>query len=69
MAIGNAVERGGSVYIYDEKGLMTASIGAGGSGPNDGLKGYTSSSVNIQRGNCIYSYDEKGRLLRSMGAG
>lgn len=62
MAIGNAVERGNTVYIYDEKGRMTASA-ISGSGPNDGLKGYTSSTVNIQRGNQIYSYDEQGRMI------
>jgi hypothetical protein len=27
---------------------------------NDGLKGYTGSSVNIQRGGLIYTYNEKG---------
>lgn len=63
MAIGNVVERIGTIFIYDERGLITASIGAG-----DGLKGYTSSTVTIQRGNQIFTYDEQGRLVSSMGA-
>lgn len=67
MAIGNAVERGGSVYIYDEKGCQTAAVSAG-TGPNDGLKGYTSSRVNIQRGGTIYSHDERGHQVGAVGA-
>lgn len=67
MAIGNAVQRGSFVYIYDEKGRQIASAPAG-SGPNDGLKGYTSSSVNIQRGSFIYIYDQKGRQTGSTPA-
>ena len=60
MAIGNAVQRGAFVYVYDEKNHQIASLPAG-SGPNDGLKGYTGSSVNIQKGTFIYTYDAKGR--------
>lgn len=60
MAIGNAVQRGSSVYIYDEKGHQLGVVGAG-SGPNDGFKGYTGSTVSVRRGNSIYIYDEKGR--------
>ena len=62
MPIGNAVQRGNAVYIYDEKGCQTGAVSTG-SGPNDGLKGYTSSRVNVQRGNAIYSYDEHGRQV------
>lgn len=60
MAIGNAVQRGSYVYVYDEKGRQTCAI-ASGSGPKDGLTGYTSSTVNVRRGSYIYTYDEKGR--------
>ena len=59
MAIGNAVQRGSFVYIYDEKGHQVTTVPAG-NGPQDGLKGYTSSTVNVQRGAFIYSYDERG---------
>lgn len=59
MAIGNAVERNGYVYIYDEKGRKTGMVLAG-NGPDDGLKGYTSSRLNVRRGAYIYSYNERG---------
>ena len=68
MAIGNAVQRGTYVYIYDEKGHQKASVPTG-SGPKDGLKGYTSSTVNVQRGSYIYTYDEKGHQTGSTPAG
>ena len=64
MAIGNAVQRGGYVYVYDEKGNQIASISAGGAPPN-GLKRYTSGTVNVQRGGWIYSYDEHGNQISS----
>jgi len=55
MAIGNAVQRGNSVYVFNEKNLslFTAS---------GELMGYTSSLVNIKRENTIYSYNEKGQI-------
>ena len=59
MAISNVVERNGFVYIYDDAGNNTGTVGVG-SGPDDGLKGYTSSSVNVRSGSWIYSYDERG---------
>ena len=64
MAIGNVVERGNYVCIYDEKGNQISSISVG-SGPNDGLKGYTSTTVNVQRGNLVLTHDEKGQVIRS----
>jgi hypothetical protein len=48
MAIGNVIQRGRTAYVYDERGRHIASIGLQGSQPDDGLKGYTSSTVNIQ---------------------
>lgn len=60
MAIGSAVQRGPCVYIYDEKGRQLATLSAG-PGPNNGLTGYTNSTVSIRRGPCIYTYDERGR--------
>ncbi len=68
MPIGNAVQRGSWVYIYDEKGPQIASVPSG-SGPKDGLKGYTSSTVNVRRGSWIYTYDEKGRQISVTPAG
>ena len=68
MAIANAVQRGSTVYVYDEKGRNIFTQFAG-SGPNDGLKGYTGNSVNIQRGNTIYTYNDKGRNTNTTYAG
>ena len=62
MAIGNAVQRGNFVYVYDERGRQLHVLGAG-NGSSDGLKGYTGNTVNIRRGNFVYSFDEKGRQL------
>ncbi len=67
MAIGNAVQRGSFVYVYDEKGRQLSALSAGG-GPADGLKGYTGSTVSIRRGAFIYTYDERGRQLSSTSA-
>lgn len=67
MAIGNAVERGSLVYIYDEKGHQTATVPKG-SGAADGLKGYISTTVNVRRGAIIYSYDAKGHQLSTSPA-
>lgn len=67
MPIGNAVERGSVVYVYDERGrvLYTKSRGHG---PQDGLKGYTGGTVNIRIGSVIYTFDERGRQLATTPA-
>ena len=62
MAIGNAVQRGNFVYVYDERGRQLHVLGAG-NGPADGLTGYTGATVNIRRGSFIYTFDERGRQL------
>jgi hypothetical protein len=67
MAIGNAVQKGSWVYIYDEKGQQTGCVGAG-TAKGDGLTGYTSSTVNVRKGSWVYSYDEKGRQTACVGA-
>lgn len=67
MAIAAAVQRGAFVYVYDENNRMINSHSAGG-GPNDGLVGFTGSSVSIRRGSFIYIYDEKGRQTGSVPA-
>jgi YD repeat-containing protein len=67
MAIATAVKRGSSVYVYDGKGRLLTTIGVG-NGPNDGLTGYTSTTVSVRRGTSIYTYDEKGRLLTTTSA-
>ena len=62
MAIGNAVQRGSLVYVYDERGRQLAMLQSG-SGPQDGLKGYTGAAVSVRRGGLVYTCDEKGRQL------
>lgn len=64
MAIGSANERGSLVHVYDENGRPLFTQPAG-SGPGDGLKGYTSSTVSIQRGLLVHTYDDRGRPLFS----
>ena len=60
MPIGNVIQRGRAIYVYDEKGRQLCMLPAG-DGPNGGIAGYTSGALNIRRGNVIYTYDEKGR--------
>ena len=60
MSIANAVQRGSWVHVYNDKNQQLFVQGAG-NGSGDGLKGYTSNSVNIQRGGWIYTYNEKGQ--------
>lgn len=67
MPIGNVVQRGAFVYVYDEKNRQIATI-ATGSQPGDGLKGYTSTTVNVKRGAFIYTYNEKGQQLSATPA-
>lgn len=67
MPIGNAVQKGSIVYIYDEKGRQLATVSAGFQ-PGDGLKGYTGSTVNVRRGSIIYTYNEKGRQTGTVSA-
>ena len=67
MPIGNAVQRGSVIFVYDESGRQIATISAG-SGLGDGLKGYTSSRLNVQRGTVIFSYDDRGRQVGTTSA-
>lgn len=63
MAIGNAVQRGTLVYIYDECLKQTSSVSSTGCAPNDGLVGYTDLAVHIRKGPLVYAYNEHGQLL------
>lgn len=62
MAIGNAVERGSIIVVFDESGKQIFTI-PNGSGSNDGLKGYTSNTVNVRRGSTIITFNDKGRQI------
>ena len=67
MAIGSAIERGSLICVYDERG-MTLFSNTRGSGPNDGLMGFTGSTVTARFGSIIYTYDEKGMTLYAKAA-
>lgn len=67
MAIGTAVQRGSSVYIYDEKSRQIAAVSAG-SGKNDGLVGFTAATVSVRRGGSVYLYNEKGQMTGAVSA-
>jgi hypothetical protein len=62
MAIAYAVQRGTLIQVYDERGQTLFTRGVG-SGPNNGLKGYTNTTVTIQAGNVIQTIDDRGRTL------
>ena len=67
-AIVTAIQRGSQVYVYGTGQRQLCAVFAG-NGPDDGLKGYTSSTVSVRRGNNIYVYDAQGRQVSSMFAG
>jgi hypothetical protein len=67
MAIGSAIERGSLICVYDERG-MTLFSKTRGSGPNDGLMGFTGSTVTARYGSIVYTYDERGMTLYSKAA-
>jgi len=67
MAIGSAIERGSQICVFDEKG-MTLFQKARGNGPNDGLIGFSGSTVTARFGSIIYTYDEKGMTLYGKAA-
>ena len=67
MAIGSAIERGSLICVYDQHGHTLFSK-ARGSGPKDGLLGFTSSTVTVRFGSIIYTYGERGETLFAKAA-
>ena len=63
MPIGNVVQSGSTVRVYDENNRYLWSF-TGGSA-RDGVVGFTASQVNLRRGTTITSYDAKGRYISS----
>ena len=57
--IGSALERGSLIVVYDEKGMSLFSKSKG-SGPQDGLLGFTGSTVTVRFGSVIYTYGANG---------
>ena len=58
--ITTAIKRGGTVYVYGEKGgsLFTLSCSS-----DCELLGYTSNTVTLKRGHTAYIYNEKGQQI------
>jgi hypothetical protein len=54
-------------YVYDEHGRTPFSKNKG-SGPNDGLMGFTGSTVTVSFGSVICTYDENGQTLYARAA-
>jgi hypothetical protein len=68
MAIGTAVQSGKTISIYDERGRRLTNLVVG-SGPKDGLQGFTSATVSVRFGTMINVFDERGRRLSIVSAG
>lgn len=67
MAIATAIQRGDYIYVYDERAHQLF-WKPSGSGPQDGLLGYTAGSITIRQGDNIYVYDQRGYQLSSVPA-
>jgi hypothetical protein len=67
MTIGSAIERGSVILVFDQGGQMLFSK-ANGSGPHDGLVGYTATTVTVRTGLSITTYGEYGQILYTRGA-
>jgi hypothetical protein len=66
--IGTVVPRGNHLYVYNKQGQQLCTIGGESSQPNQGLIGFTSSSVSVKRNNLIYIYNAKGQQISTVGA-
>ena len=67
MAIGSAIERGSQVFVYNETGQMLYSKPKG-SGPEDGLLGFTGSTVTVRAGSVVFIYGLHGEIVYSKPA-
>ena len=67
MAIGSAIERGSLIQVFNEHGRTLFSK-ARGSGPKDGLLGFTTSTVTARSGSIVYTCDEHGMTIYSKAA-
>lgn len=67
MAIATVVQRGSTVYVYNEQGRQVYAKPVG-SGPNNGLQGYTSQTFTVRIGHTIYTYNESGRQISAVAA-
>ncbi len=67
MAIGSAIESGSVILVYDQRGQMLFTKPKG-SGPNDGLLGFTGSTVTVRSGSTTFTYGEYGQLIYTKAA-
>ncbi len=65
--IGGALERGSFIFVFDEHGRTLFSK-ARGNGPDDGLTGFTSSTVTMRYGSVVYTYDQTGQTIYAKAA-
>ena len=65
--IGSAVERGSLIVVFDEHGRTLFSK-ARGTGQNDGLLGFTGSTVTARFGSILYTYGENGQTVYAKAA-
>jgi hypothetical protein len=65
--IATVVERGSTVYAYNDKGTIIATLNRG-SGPKDGLVGYTQSTISVRRGSTVYVYNPNGSIISTVNA-
>lgn len=56
-----AVQKGKTVYVYNEKNMITMTT-------NGELHGYTGSSVTVKKDSMLYTYSEKGMLMSTRSA-
>lgn len=66
--IASVVERSGAIYVYNDKGTIIATLNKG-SGPKDGLQGYTEKTISVRRGSAIYVYNPNGTIIQTLNAG
>jgi len=60
MPIGNVIQRGKTIYVYNEKNNLLFAKNLT-SNPDDEVTGYTNSTVNIQLNETIYTYEGAGQ--------
>lgn len=62
--IKTAIQKGRYIYIYNERGVQSASIIVSDL-PMSGLQGFTTETVSVRQGNAIMTYDEMGHEVAS----
>lgn len=66
--IATVVERGSTIYVYNEKGTIITTL-TRGTGPKDGLQGYTQNTISVRRSGTIYVYNPNGSIINTITAG